>query len=76
MVQAQDGATRAEKLFSGNSALAVAMISLPKGGGALRGIGEDFAANPVTGTGSMGVPKRWQPRSSRQAADGQWRDIL
>ena len=31
-------------------------ISLPKGGGAGRGIGEKFAANPVTGTGSMSVP--------------------
>ena len=31
-------------------------ISLPKGGGAMRGIGEKFAANPVTGTGSMTVP--------------------
>jgi hypothetical protein len=31
-------------------------ISLPKGGGAIRGVGEKFAANPVTGTGSMSVP--------------------
>jgi len=31
-------------------------ISLPKGGGAIRGIGEKFAANPVTGTASMSVP--------------------
>ena len=31
-------------------------LSLPKGGGAIRGIGEKFAANPVTGTGSMSVP--------------------
>lgn len=31
-------------------------ISLPKSGGAIRGIGEKFAANPVTGTGSMSVP--------------------
>lgn len=31
-------------------------ISLPKGGGAIRGIGEKFAANPVTGSGSMSVP--------------------
>src|SRR5215217_6319444 len=31
-------------------------ISLPKGGGAIRGIGEKFAANPVTGAGSMTVP--------------------
>ena len=26
-------------------------IQQPKGGGAVRGIGEKFAANPVTGTG-------------------------
>lgn len=31
-------------------------ISMPKGGGALRGIDEKFAANPVTGTGSLTVP--------------------
>jgi RHS repeat-associated protein len=31
-------------------------ISLPKGGGAIRGMGEKFAANLVTGTGSMTVP--------------------
>ena len=31
-------------------------ITLPKGGGAIRGIGEKFAANPVTGTGSLSVP--------------------
>lgn len=31
-------------------------IVLPKGGGAIRGIGEKFSANPVTGTGSMTVP--------------------
>ena len=31
-------------------------ISLPKGGGAIRGIGEKFAANPATGTGSMSIP--------------------
>ena len=30
-------------------------VTLPKGGGAIRGIGEKFAANPVTGTGSMSV---------------------
>ncbi|HEY8036146.1 MAG TPA: SpvB/TcaC N-terminal domain-containing protein [Methylobacter sp.] len=28
-------------------------INLPKGGGAIRGVGEKFAANPVTGTGSL-----------------------
>jgi Salmonella virulence plasmid 65kDa B protein len=31
-------------------------ISLPKGGGALRGIGEKFSVNPVTGTGSLTLP--------------------
>lgn len=31
-------------------------LSLPKGGGAIRGIGEKFSANPVTGTGTMTVP--------------------
>jgi hypothetical protein len=31
-------------------------INLPKGGGTIRGIGEKFAANPVTGSGSMSVP--------------------
>src|SRR5215213_9662385 len=31
-------------------------ISLPKGGGAIRGLGEKFAANPATGTGSLTVP--------------------
>jgi len=31
-------------------------LALPSGGGAIRGIGEKFAANPVTGTGSTTVP--------------------
>src|SRR6266704_1471512 len=39
-------------------------ISLPKGGGAIRGIGEKFAANPVTGTGSMTVPIAVSPGRS------------
>jgi len=39
-------------------------ISLPKGGGAIRGIGEKFAANPVTGTGSMTVPLATSPGRS------------
>jgi RHS repeat-associated protein len=39
-------------------------IPLPKGGGAIRGIGEKFAANPVTGTGSMSVPLATSPGRS------------
>ncbi|MDR1458697.1 MAG: hypothetical protein LBI60_00555, partial [Bacteroidales bacterium] len=34
----------------------VGKISLPVGGGAIRGIGEKFEANPVTGTASFSVP--------------------
>lgn len=39
-------------------------LSLPKGGGAIRGMGEKFAANPVTGTGSMSVPIATSPGRS------------
>ncbi|MGE0469548.1 MAG: SpvB/TcaC N-terminal domain-containing protein [Nitrospira sp.] len=44
--------------------MAAPSISLPKGGGAIRGIGEKFAANPVTGTGSMSVPIATSPGRS------------
>src|SRR6476646_4877651 len=46
------------------SAAAAPAIQLPKGGGAIRGIGEKFAANPVTGTGSMSVPIATSPGRS------------
>lgn len=39
-------------------------VSMPKGGGAIRGIGEKFSANPVTGTGSMSVPIATSPGRS------------
>ncbi|WP_437827896.1 SpvB/TcaC N-terminal domain-containing protein [Sorangium sp. So ce1153] len=39
-------------------------ISLPKGGGAIRGIGEKFTANPVSGTGSMSLPIAISPGRS------------
>jgi RHS repeat-associated protein len=38
--------------------------SLPKGGGAIRGIGEKFAANLVTGTSSLSVPLYTTPGRS------------
>src|SRR5262245_2519889 len=41
---------------NGSAPFPAPSISLPKGGGAIRGMGEKFAANPVTGTGSMTVP--------------------
>jgi len=39
-------------------------VSLPKGGGAIKSMGEKFAANPVTGTGSMSVPIATSPGRS------------
>jgi hypothetical protein len=39
-------------------------LSLPKGGGAIHGIGEKFTANPVTGTGSLTVPIATSPGRS------------
>lgn len=39
-------------------------ITLPKGGGAIRGMGEKFAANPVTGTGSVTLPIATSPGRS------------
>jgi hypothetical protein len=49
-----------EQFFQGNAP----SIALPKGGGAIRGMGEKFAANPVTGTGSMSVPIATSPGRS------------
>jgi len=44
--------------------LATPSISLPKGGGAIRGIGEKFGADPVTGTGTMTIPIATSPARS------------
>ncbi|HEX4961258.1 MAG TPA: SpvB/TcaC N-terminal domain-containing protein, partial [Thermoanaerobaculia bacterium] len=44
--------------------MAAPSLSLPKGGGAIRGIGEKFGANPVTGTGSLSVPIAASPGRS------------
>src|SRR5262245_44144840 len=40
------------------------VISQPKGGGAIRGMGEKFGANPVTGTAAMTVPILCSPGRS------------
>lgn len=39
-------------------------LSLPRGGGAVRGIGETFTTNPATGTGAMTVPLATSPGRS------------
>src|SRR5580700_4310021 len=41
---------------TGSGPAAPPIPSLPKGGGAVRGIGEKFSANAVTGTASLQVP--------------------
>ncbi len=49
---------------TGDRQFRIPSITLPTGGGAIRGIGEKFAANPVTGTGSMSVPIATSPGRS------------
>jgi hypothetical protein len=39
-----------------NQPVAVAQISLPKGGGAIQGIGETFQADEFTGTAGLTIP--------------------
>src|SRR5678809_533187 len=57
-------ADKATSRSEGEQRLAAPSINLPKGGGAIRGIGEKFAANLVTGTGSMSVPIATSPGRS------------
>src|SRR5678816_2944183 len=59
-----DNEKAAENNASKSNAISTPQITLPKGGGAIRGIGEKFAANPVTGTGSMTVPIATSPGRS------------
>jgi hypothetical protein len=59
----QKDANSGESAASG-SAGPLPAISRPKGGGAIRGIGEKFAVNPVTGTGSLTVPIALSPGRS------------
>src|SRR5512145_1994489 len=53
-----------DNTYEDQPAFTAPTISLPKGGGAIRGIGEKFAANPVTGTASMTVPIATSPGRS------------
>ena len=48
----------------GASPFAMPQIGLPKGGGAIRGIGETFQAGSTTGTGSLSVPIATSPGRS------------
>jgi RHS repeat-associated protein len=46
------------------SEFAAPQLTLPKGGGAIRDMGEKFSANAVTGTGSLSVPVAVSPARS------------
>ncbi|MCK5014073.1 MAG: VCBS repeat-containing protein [Candidatus Omnitrophica bacterium] len=59
-----DAASKEAAAGQSGSSSPIPSISLPKGGGAIRGIGEKFAANPVTGTGSLSVPIATTPGRS------------
>jgi len=58
------GAENVKQSSDSNYFVAPPSISLPKGGGAIKGMGEKFAANPVTGTGSMSIPIATSPGRS------------
>ena len=47
-----------------NGPISAPEISLPKGGGAIRGMGEKFSANAFTGTGTLTVPIATSPGRS------------
>jgi RHS repeat-associated protein len=62
---AASGATASVPEAAGSSfATPPPSLALPKGGGAIRGIGEKFTANAVTGTGAMTVPIATSPGRS------------
>lgn len=56
--------TGAEETPASDGQVRAPSIQLPKGGGAIRGNGEKFGANPVTGTGSETVPIATSPGRS------------
>src|ERR1700680_532783 len=47
-----------------SSPFSAPQIGLPKGGGAIRGIGEKFQANSATGTGKLTIPLALSPGRS------------
>jgi hypothetical protein len=61
---ANDSKVADGKEAAASNGFSLPSISVPKGGGAIRGIGEKFGANPVTGTASMTVPIYTSPGRS------------
>ncbi len=60
----RSGGQSAQGASSGGAGPSGPAIELPKGGGALRGIGESFSANPMNGTGSLAAPIATSPGRS------------
>ncbi|WP_199868646.1 MULTISPECIES: SpvB/TcaC N-terminal domain-containing protein [Streptomyces] len=60
MTDERDGSGTGARRF----VAAAPQVTLPKGGGAIRGIGETFTAHPATGTGSVSVPVATSPGRS------------
>ena len=52
----QENRTKLQSSSGEQGAISRPAISLPKGGGAIRGMGEKFAANPATGSGAFSAP--------------------
>src|SRR5271165_6886961 len=50
------GAAAEDKTADSPYGAAAPQLGLPKAGASIRGIGEKFSANPVTGTGALSVP--------------------
>jgi hypothetical protein len=55
---AQTAALGSQQPLGDRSEVSAPTLSLPKGGGAIRGMGEKFAAHPVTSIGSMTAHNR------------------
>jgi RHS repeat-associated protein len=64
LTNATETSQQGEQNMPGNRQIPPPTLSVPKGGGAIRGIGEKFAAHPLTGTGSMTVPILTSPGRS------------
>lgn len=65
-----------------NSKIATTQLSLPKGGGAIQGIGETFNANEFTGTAALSVPipttpcRGFEPQLSVEYSSGSGNGIF
>ena len=60
----QSNGTGTSTSTSSKNQFALPALSLPKGGGALRGLGEKFGTNPVTGSANFSVPILTTPSRS------------